>query len=68
MEVDINNSLRLKEFIDPNKIIVAESGLKNYSDLKLLKKGGIQNFLIGESLMKEQDLNFATKRILGLVN
>ena len=68
MEVDINNSLRLKEFIDPNKIIVAESGLKYYSDLKLLKKGGIQNFLIGESLMKEQDLTSATKRILGLLN
>ena len=68
MEVDINNSLRLKEFIDPNKIIVAESGLKTYSDLKLLKKGGIQNFLIGESLMKEQDLTSATKRILGLLN
>ena len=68
MEVDINNSLRLKEFVDPSKIIVAESGLKNYSDLKLLKKGGIQNFLIGESLMKEQDLTSATKRILGLLN
>ena len=68
MEVDINNSLRLKEFIDPNKIIVAESGLKNHSDLKLLKQSGIQNFLIGESLMKEQDLTSATKRILGLLN
>ena len=68
MEVDINNSLRLKEFIDPSKIIVSESGLKNYSDLKLLKQNGIKNFLIGESLMKEQDLTSATERILGLVD
>ena len=68
MEVDINNSLRLKQFIDPNKIVVAESGLKNYSDLKLLKRNGIQNFLIGESLMTKQDVTSSTKRILGLLN
>ena len=68
MEVDINNTLKLKSFINTDKIIVAESGLKNNSDLKLLKENGVQNFLIGESLMKETDLTFATKKILGLIN
>ena len=68
MEVDINNTLKLKSFIDPDKIIVAESGLKNNLDLQLLKENGIQNFLIGESLMKEEDLTLATKKILGLMN
>ena len=68
MEVDINNTLNLKNFINPDKIIVAESGLKDNSDLQLLKENGIQNFLIGESLMKEKDLTFATKKILGLIN
>ena len=68
MEVDINNTLKLKNFINPDKIIVAESGLKDNSDLQLLKENGIQNFLIGESLMKEKDLTFATKKILGLIN
>ena len=67
MEVDINTSLTLKKYIDPNKIIVAESGLKYYSDLLLLKENDIHNFLIGESLMKEQDLTLATKKILGLL-
>jgi indole-3-glycerol phosphate synthase len=68
MEVDINNTLKLKNFINPDKIIVAESGLKDNSDLQLLKENGIQNFLIGESLMKEKNLTFATKKILGLIN
>ena len=68
MEVDINNTLKLKNFINSDKIIVAESGLKDNSDLQLLKENGIQNFLIGESLMKEKDLTFATKKILGLIN
>ena len=68
MEVDINNTLKLKSFINPDKIIVAESGLKNNLDLQLLKENGIQNFLIGESLMREEDLTLATKKLLGLMN
>ena len=66
MEVDINNTLKLKKFIDPDKILVAESGLKTYLDLQLFKENGIINFLIGESLMKEKNLTLATKTILGI--
>ena len=36
--------------------------IKEYSNL------GADAFLIGESLMKEQDLTSATKRILGIEN
>ena len=68
MKVDINNTLKLKKFIDPNKILVAESGLKTHSDLQLFKENGIINFLIGESLMKETNLTLATKIILGIKN
>ena len=68
MEVDINNTLKLKNFIDPEKIHVAESGLKTHLDLQWLKENGIINFLIGESLMKEKDLTLATKKILGIKN
>lgn len=68
MEVDINNTINLKKHIDVDKIIVAESGLKNHKDLIMLKENGINVFLIGESLMKEQDLELATKKILGIEN
>jgi indole-3-glycerol phosphate synthase len=64
MEVDINTSLLLKKHIDPNKIIVAESGLKNHADLLLFKKNNIHNFLIGESLMKQQNHNSSNKKII----
>ena len=68
MEVDVNNALKLKNFIDPDKILVAESGLKTHLDLQWFKENGVINFLIGESLMKEQDLTLATKKILGIRN
>ena len=68
MVVDINNTLKLKKFINPDKILVAESGLKTHLDLKLFKENGIINFLIGESLMKETNLTLATQTILGFKN
>jgi len=68
MEVDIKNSLKLSKYINNDKIIVAESGLKNHEDLALLNKNGIKNFLIGESLMRENNLTSATKKILGIIN
>ena len=58
--------LKMSPFIDPEKILVAESGLKTHLDLQWLKENGIINFLIGESLMKEKDLTLATKKILGI--
>ena len=68
MEVNINNTINLKKHIDTDKIIVAESGLKNHKDLIMLKENGVNIFLIGESLMKEQDLTSATKKVLGIEN
>ena len=66
MEVDIENSIKLKKYINEEKIIVSESGLKVNQDLVFLKQNGINNFLIGESLMIQKDLTYATKKILGI--
>ena len=51
-EVDINNSVNLKNYFSDNNIFIAESGIKNKDDLSYLKERGISVFLIGESLMR----------------
>ena len=51
-EVDINNSLNLKNSFSGDNIFIAESGIKNKDDLSYLKERGISVFLIGESLMR----------------
>ena len=58
MEVDIKNSLKLNKYISPEKIIVAESGLKTHEDLALLNENGIKNFLIGSSIFIKNDTLF----------
>ena len=51
-EVDINNSVNLKNSFSANNIFIAESGIKNRDDMNYLKERGINVFLIGESLMR----------------
>ena len=51
-EVNIENSIRLRNFFKKDNIFVAESGIKNQKDIEKLSKHNINVFLIGESLMK----------------
>lgn len=53
--VDFSNAARLRELIPPNKIYVAESGVKNSADVATLKKIGADAVLIGEMLMRADD-------------
>jgi len=51
-EVDLNNSINLKELFKGDNLFIAESGIKNQDDIDRLKEHDIHVFLIGESLMK----------------
>ena len=51
-EVNIENSIRLRNFFKKDNIFVAESGIKSQKDIDKLSKHNINVFLIGESLMK----------------
>ena len=63
-----SDSGNLKKHINTDKLIVAESGLKNHQDLIMLKENSVNIFLIGESLMRKPDVTSATKEILGVKN
>jgi indole-3-glycerol phosphate synthase len=53
---DIKTCLRLKKLIPAEKIIVAESGIKERKDITSLMRAGINAFLIGEALITAQDI------------
>ena len=53
--VDINNSIRLRELVDPKTVFVSESGIKGGEDMKALYKNGTDAVLIGELLMRAED-------------
>ena len=43
---------------------IAESGLSSHADLLAMAEHGVRAFLVGESLMRESDVEAATKRLL----
>ena len=53
--VDFDNAARLRELIPPDKIYVAESGVKTSADIVILKRIGADAVLIGETLMRAVD-------------
>jgi indole-3-glycerol phosphate synthase len=46
-------------------MVVAESGIVTRADIIGLKQAGAAAFLIGESLMREEDIGLKLKELLG---
>ena len=61
---DIGTAIRLKPLIPADKRVVAESGLSTSDDLNRLAAVGITSYLIGESLMRADDVEAATHALL----
>ena len=65
LSVDPARGLALAAEVPPGRTIVAESGLSTPSDLARYMDAGVHCFLVGEALMREPDVEAATRRLLG---
>jgi len=63
-ETTLTTTERLAPMVPEGRILVAESGLHSPDDLARLAKVGARRFLIGESLMRQDDVEAATRMIL----
>lgn len=64
LKVDIATSERLLAGLPKDRLGIAESGLKTAADLARMARAGASCFLVGESLMREADVEAATKALL----
>jgi indole-3-glycerol phosphate synthase len=64
-ETTLATSQRLAPRIPADRIAVGESGIFSSTDLAYLAKVGISTFLVGESLMREHDVEAATRTLIG---
>jgi indole-3-glycerol phosphate synthase len=54
-EVDIENSIRLRELVPKDIIFVAESGIHTREDIRRLQSAGVDAVLIGEAFMRSEN-------------
>jgi len=64
---DIQTTLELAPLIPSDRTIVTESGIATRGDIELLLEGGIHCFLIGETLMRAEDIGAKLRELLGRV-
>ncbi|RVQ69760.1 indole-3-glycerol phosphate synthase TrpC [Croceicoccus ponticola] len=61
---DLGNTERLAPLAPAGSLLVGESGINSHDDLVRLSQCGVRTFLVGESLMRQTDVEAATRQLL----
>jgi indole-3-glycerol phosphate synthase len=63
---DLELTLRLRDRIPPEVLVVSESGIRTRRDVERLEAAGVSAILVGETLMRAGDIGLAVEQLLGL--
>ncbi len=63
---DLELTLRVRDRIPPEVLVVSESGIRTRRDVERLEAAGVSAILVGENLMRADDIGLAVERLLGL--
>ena len=63
-ETNLHHCIQLHEQIPSDIVFVGESGIRTHEDAQRLRHAGIDAMLVGESLMRQQDIGTAVHRLL----
>lgn len=63
-EVDLMHSIRVKSRFPDSTTFVSESGIFTHADVRLMHEHSVDAILVGESLMRNEDVGKAVKQLL----
>ena len=63
-DVDLATTERLAKLVPADILLVCESGISTHADCQRMATSGVNTFLVGESLMRNADVQIATQRLL----
>jgi indole-3-glycerol phosphate synthase len=63
-DVDLATTERLAKLVPADMLLVCESGISTHADCQRMATSGVNTFLVGESLMRNADVQLATQRLL----
>lgn len=66
-ETDLEHTLRLRNRIPDECVLVSESGIRTRADVERLAAAGVDAILVGETLMSNPDIGQAVDTLLGRV-
>ncbi len=62
--VSLETTTKLKELFPKDILVVSESGISKREDVSFLKKSGVNALLVGESIMKEENIEAKIKEFI----
>lgn len=65
-EVDLSTTEKLLEIVPKEIILVSESGIQSRSDIERMGQLGLDGVLIGEALMRQEDIGPALREFVGV--
>lgn len=64
-ETSLETTERLAPLVPADRIVIGESGINSFADIERLANCGVYTFLVGESLMRQDDVTHAVQTLLG---